>query len=1236
MMHRDNVVGARRRARPWFSCSFKPSRGSMQNSRSIVRASLTSLLLALIVACLGAPALAQKAQDRTVYGTKMPSQAEQEADRLVSLSPEQIIKLLNDEPGLMLQVKKRLVKIAYDQGRLLDQAELTDEALFRLLREDPLVRAMATRELEDRNYIRAKPTNEEIELQRKENLYWDSQGRDLSKAASAQPQQPPAGKNMEQTYWAKHEDDSTFIPPRPPAPAGATAPRYDDEEDDYYSGQRRMYRSRDLDRSDMDSFDSSPMMPGGSMPRVSPSEMPDLMRAAAAASPTGLFTGEQDAGAAAGAASGLSALGRGSSSSSSSDLSSAFDGVFDPRDRLSGAAGLAAAGGSYADLASGMGGRSADAASDSTYDRDRMMRGDARYRSRYRDRAMRPQTPAQPQVRRQANPYFNVPSLYDLYSQVSSSPRPKRFGYDLFTDDAGGGGNIDRLPMDVPVGPEYVIGPGDGLTVQMWGGIARRIALTVDREGRVALPEVGTVLVAGRSLGDVTHDVQNALRTQYRDVQADVSLSRLRAVRIYVVGEVRYPGGYELSALSSPLNAVYAAGGPLAQGSLRHIRHMRGKQLIADYDAYDLILHGVNSDVKSLQPGDSLVVGEAGPQIWVEGMVRRPAIYEMRGEQTLDQVLELAGGVMSSGTLRHITVERLEAHEKRTMLSVDIPESNNDAEVNAKLAAFKVQDGDHIRIAPIVAYADKTVYLDGHLFHPGKYAWRDGMKVSDVIKSYTDLLPEPYLSHAEIIRLTPPNFAPQVIGFNLGDALAKKDDIALQPFDTVRVFGRFDFEDPPIVTVSGEVREPGDHLTNGATRISDAVYLAGGLTPDAAVSEVQVYRKTADARLKVLTVNLGKALNGDPTQNILLQPKDRVIIHKDQAKVDPPTVSVQGEVGKPGKYMLAKGMTASQLIELAGGLKRSADPQSADLARYMHGDDATTSDHEELQLAAVMAGDPSGDVPLRDGDVLSIRQRTGWADRGATITLRGEVVHPGTYGIRDGEKLSSIIERAGGLRPDAYSYGAVLVREQIRQIEEQQRVEMIKRVEGSGDALRAISGDDSKDPLWRFTKDAAIQQWQATLEKLRVTPPTGRVVIHITNDVKRWKNSGNDIEVRAGDVLTIPKKPNFVMVMGAVYNSSAVSYRSGKSAEWYLQQGGGPTQMARKQAMFVIHADGSVSGAPGALFGGGLRGISVKPGDTVVVPERSVAGPSQWQTVFQGVQAFSSIALAASYLSNTL
>src|SRR5207302_2286429 len=217
-------------------------------------------------------------------------------------------------------------------------------------------------------------------------------------------------------------------------------------------------------------------------------------------------------------------------------------------------------------------------------------------------------------------------------------------------------------------------------------------------------------------------------------------------------------------------------------------------------------------DMRRLEAGDTLLIPPLGSEVTVEGMVRRPAVYELHGEQNLAQLLELAGGVLPSGTLRHIDVERVQAHENRTMLGLDVPENNNQDSVTKALEDFKIQDGDHVKISPIVAFAEKTVYLDGHVFRPGKYAYREGMKVTDLVKSFSDVLPEPYKPHAEIIRLKAPDYTPEVLAFNLEDALSGKDQgLVLKPFDTVRVFGRFDFEDPPVITVTGEVRDPGDH-----------------------------------------------------------------------------------------------------------------------------------------------------------------------------------------------------------------------------------------------------------------------------------------------------------------------------------------------------------------------------------------------------------------------------------------
>ena len=239
-------------------------------------------------------------------------------------------------------------------------------------------------------------------------------------------------------------------------------------------------------------------------------------------------------------------------------------------------------------------------------------------------------------------------------------------------------------------------------------------------------------------------------------------------------------------------------------------------------------------------------------------------------------------------------------------------------------------------------------------------------------------------------------------------------------------------------------------------------------------------------------------------------------------------------------------MTASELVRLAGGLKRSAFTGNADLARYLSvGGEKALGGYRAVEIARALAGEASAEVTLHDGDVLTIRQLQGWNDIGSIVSVQGEVVHPGDYGIREGERLSSILARAGGLRSDAYPYGAILERVQVREIEERTRGELLQRVQSEGATLKLIADTDEDQ---KMAKGAALLQWQSTLERLENTPPAGRLVIHIGRDLQRWANTPGDIEVRAGDMLVIPKKPNFVMVEGAVYHPTAVAYRPGKSA----------------------------------------------------------------------------------------
>jgi protein involved in polysaccharide export with SLBB domain len=1209
------------------------------------------ILLTSVVVCSSIVAWSQQ-QQRLSYSPSTAidqqySRAEQEAEQLVSLSPDKIAGILRDETGLMLQVKKAIVRKAFEQGRVLDPTELTDDAVFRLIREDQNVRLIATREIEERQYVRAKPTREELAQNfpcRQMNPITSLNNPNLPKQQDQKQddqslQDTNKQFNQEDLYWARHDSDwdcnlTQYLPYSPvqslygqpqfmqspfqqqypyPSSQNPFQPQYQQNPQQQQQYPQQQYPQQQYPQQQYSPYQTNPQSPYMDYRRqleftqMQPQQ--GYFGMENDESQTASFQPDQLPGLlSASASGGLSGLqGRGTMPGSGS---TGISGLSLPPSLGS---TLGASLGSLLQKQNGMNGF----AQQSTLENQPIPQLQPPFF---------PKPSLQPMLRHRVNPYADVPSLYDLYAQYSKhSPTLERFGEDVFEN---GTGNFDELPMDMPVGPDYVVGPGDGLSIDLWGAISERMQRVIDREGRVALPEVGMVEISGKNLGEIQHIIQTALRSQFRNVDADVSIDRLRTVRVYVVGDVERPGAYDVSSLSTPLNALYVAGGPTSGGSMRVLQHYRGTQLLEQIDVYDLLLHGVRANMQRLEPGDSVRVPPLAGEVTVEGMVRRPAKYELNGENNLAAVLELAGGVLPSGTLRHVDVERVVDHETRTMLRLDIPENNNQQQVTQALEDFKVQDGDKIKITPILPYADKTVYLDGHVSRPGKFAYREGMKVSDLIKSYSDLLPEPSTTHAEVIRLEQPDYRPEVLTFNLADALAGKDqDLVLEPFDTVRVFGRYDFEDLPIITVTGEVRDPGDHLTNGTPHLRDAIYLAGGPTRDAMLNDAQVFRKTADGKLRVISVNLAKVLDGDSTDNIALEPKDRVFIHRDLNKLDPPTVSIEGAVGRPGKYPLGDGMTAADLVRVAGGFTRGAFTEEADLTRYeVSQGSKVVSDHVSVPIAKAMLGEADADVRLRDGDVLNIGEISGWQDLGATIQVKGEVAHPGGYGIQPGERLSSIIARAGGFLPTAYPYGAVLERAELRQIEQKNQEALIERIRAEA---KNVKFDPQMEPDDKEQAKAAVVQYKMAIDELENTPPAGRLVIHISSDVKRWQNTPADVQVRAGDTIVIPKRPGTVYVQGAVYNPTGITFKPGKNAGWYLKQAGGPTAMAEKKSIFVIRGDGSVVGGPGGLLSGGVESAELRPGDMVVVPEHIYGFSTRFKTTLSIAQIAASVGEAA-------
>jgi protein involved in polysaccharide export with SLBB domain len=570
------------------------------------------------------------------------------------------------------------------------------------------------------------------------------------------------------------------------------------------------------------------------------------------------------------------------------------------------------------------------------------------------------------------------------------------------------------------------------------------------------------------------------------------------------------------------------------------------------------------------------------------------------------------------------------------MFSLDLGEASDMEAVREQMRHFALQDGDQIHIFPIAPYNTAAIYLEGHVLRPGRYSYRDGMKLTDVIASYKDLLPEPSGRYAEIIRLKAPDYRPVVESFDLTKALENPaSSPELHPLDTVRIFGRYDFEPAPEIIVSGEVRSPGRYGTSGQQRLRDVLYQAGGLSPDAWLDSAQVFRIQPDGTTKVFSVNLRNALEGNALDNLLVEPRDRVLIHRQPELVEPRSVYVQGDVAHPGRYPLAGNMHASDLVRSAGGLLRSAAAEDGALSHYVaksNDSSAPAPVNVAVNLRAALEGDAEHDVLLNSGDVLTVPQKTAWKDVGSSVSLRGEIHHPGTYGIHTGERLSELLERAGGFTHDAYPYGAVLTRREVRDFEMKSHQELVQRVKYEELTLKALpeTSEDQKN-----LKLTAMAQVRTTLDQLQANAPLGRVVIHINGDIKEWKNTDADPVLRDGDEFAVPKKANYVMVTGQVFNPTSISYRNGRSAQWYLSQSGGFTQLSNRQAAFVIRADGSVISAKNnsGWWSGDPMGTVLKPGDTIVVPEKAPnVGGRNWALTMQMAQVAASAAFTAAYL----
>ncbi len=699
------------------------------------------------------------------------------------------------------------------------------------------------------------------------------------------------------------------------------------------------------------------------------------------------------------------------------------------------------------------------------------------------------------------------PTMLDVIEPEKMRRELKQFGYDFFRNSLQLTSAIDAMP----VGAQYMLGPGDVVNLTAWGAVNLRQELTVDRNGELMIPKVGPVRVWGLPFDKAKVAVSEAMNRYFRNFEMSLTLGKLRTIQVYVVGEVEAPGNYPVSSLATVINALAAAGGPSHNGSLRGVRVTRGGQTVATVDLYDMLLTGDRNKDVQLQNGDTIFVPVIGPVVAVAGEVRRPAIYELNGRTTIPEVLKMAGGVAASGSLGRIQVERLENNSGRIALDF-VPKG---AGLESELAGVELKDRDMVKVFPVQAAVRQVVVLKGNVQQVGEYQFRPGMRLADLIPSTRNLLPESYLDSVEITRISPPDYRRELITVSLRRALAgnQGDNLLLQEQDTVKVFSRWEMEEKPHVAVNGAV------------------------------------------------VN-------------------------------------------PGSYDYFPGMSVRDLVTAAGSAKRNAFLDQAELSRIMISGDKAQSSRVQLDLGRALAGDPVHNLLLQSDDVLIVRGVTDWVD--ATdkfVTLIGEVRFPGIYSLARGEKLSSVIARAGGYTEKAYLRGAKFTRRSVREMQ-QKRMDEIS-IKSERDILQkqaALSAVASTKEELEATK-SALEGLQKGVLQLKSLKAEGRVVIRLS-DSEELKESGYDVTLEGGDVLEIPLRPSVVSVLGQVYNPNSFVFQSGQDIGWYLDKTGGPVADAEESEMYLVRADGTVFSRQQSSFFGGFLSSSLDAGDTLVVPQK--------------------------------
>ncbi len=745
-----------------------------------------------------------------------------------------------------------------------------------------------------------------------------------------------------------------------------------------------------------------------------------------------------------------------------------------------------------------------------------------------------------------------IPAFQYLQVRVTLLPLKKSgeaalkpFGYTVFAQQAADFTALNPMlnsslnPLsNVPVPSNYQVGPGDTLGVQLYGNQNQFYQLTVGRNGQIEFPQLGPISVGGQLFSTVQSEIESRVAHQMIGVHASVTMSEIRSIQVFVMGDAFRPGVYTVSGLATVTSALYAAGGIAKTGSLRNVELIRNGQVVDTLDLYNLLIHGSTANDAKLRQGDVVFVPPVGRTVAIDGEVERPAIYELKNETTPAQVVALAGGLRPNADVAAATITRILPDGKRVVLPLKLGPGG---------VTEGLRNGDYIHIPHLKPALDEAVMLQGNVYNPGVYPYVPGMRLTDVLRSVFELKPNSDLHYILIRRELPPDRHVEAIAANLTAALAHPNsaaNIPLMPRDRITVF----------------------NLTASRAQI--------------------------------------------------IQPILHAIRAESTAEQPEQVVTVKGEVNVPGQYPLEPDMRVAALIRAGGGLANGAYTGRAELTQYYVGPRGVR--HTEIypiSLAKALAGNPQDNVVLQPYDVLTVAKVSQWG-RQPTVTLRGQVRFPGTYTIRPGETLKSVIERAGGLTKWAFPQGAVFTRVELKRHEqhEMNRLAQRMRIELGVLALRAsVTATGGAPGAAANTMIVA----KSLLSELKSEQAVGRLVINLPRIMRKPADSPYDVVLRNGDELIVPKFEQEVTVIGEVEDPTSHLYQPGLSRSAYIRMSGGFTSQAAPDKVYVVEANGSVVRRTGGSWWFSQSGTSIKPGDTIVVPinaEKMLPLPF-WQAV---------------------